>query len=253
MTTRFTDQVVVVTGGTAGIGLATAHEVVAEGGRVVVNGRDRDRLATAVAQLGQDVAVGVPGDITDPATVAALVDVPLERWSRIDAVVNNAGGGIGARHLEDVDDEDLRACLAVNLDAVFAVTRAVVPVLRDRGGGRVVNVTSLAGRDVGRFSGPQYAAAKAAVHGLTRHLSVQLARDGINVNAVAPGYVATDRANRMYADLPAADQQAILDGTPLGRPGTPREIARAIVFLASSDASFITGATLDVNGGSYRA
>lgn len=248
---RFEDRVVLVTGGTAGIGLATAREVVAEGGRVVVNGRDEQRADEAVDALGGGTsAAAAIGDITDVATVASLVRTAMARWGRVDALVNNAGGGTGVRDLAAVDADDLRRCLALNLDAVVATTRAVVPVMADAGGGCIVNVTSVAGRDAGRISGPQYAAAKAGVHGLTRHLARDLGGDGIRVNAVAPGYVATERAAAMLAALPVADRRRVED-VPLGRPGTPREVARAIVFLASDDSSYITGATIDVNGGSW--
>src|SRR5262245_38839532 len=185
---RFQDRVAIVTGSSDGIGKATALRLAAEGAQVVLNARGAERLQATrheIAACGKPPLV-VAGDVGRPDTAQRLVEETVGRFGRVDVLVNNAGGGI--RHsLEEITDEEWDALLDANLKSAFLCCRAVVPGMRARRHGRIVNVSSLAGRNVSRLSGPHYSTAKAGLLGLTRHLAHDLGSSGITVNAVAPG------------------------------------------------------------------
>jgi NAD(P)-dependent dehydrogenase (short-subunit alcohol dehydrogenase family) len=169
----------------------------------------------------------------------------------VDILVNNAGGGTSLRFLEEVTAEDWDLTVNSNLKSAFLCCQGVVPAMKRQRSGRIVNVSSVAGRNVSRLSGPQYSSAKAGVLGLTRHLAQDLGPFGITVNAVAPGPTLVDRVAKKWSFRSEQDRSHILENIPLGRLAQPEEVATVIAFLASADASYVTGVTIDVNGGSF--
>lgn len=239
------------------MGKAIAKALAAEGARVVVNGR-RAQAAEDVAQEireAEGVALAVPADVTQAAQAEGLVRAALEAFSRVDILVNNAGGVAGVpptQYLEEVLEEDWDRVVDLNLKAAFLCSRAVAKGMREQGGGKVINIASEAARRIhrgpsGRF---QYTAAKAGLAGLTRAMAIELGPYGINVNAVAPGFTLANQRQRAYWEsLPAEEKERVLRDIPLGKLAEPEDIAPVVVFLASEGARYITGATIDVNGG----
>jgi 3-oxoacyl-[acyl-carrier protein] reductase len=239
----FDQQVVVVTGSTQGIGLATARAFAEAGAIVVVNGRDEGRVEDVAGALPR--AVGVPADLAAEDGCATLVAEALDACGRIDVFVNNAGRSYNALVTEMPLDQ-WRLNLAVNLTAPFLCSKLVADGMLSQGSGVIVNVASIAA-----FTTPAkragYAAAKAGLIALTRVMATELAPT-IRVNAIAPGYVATDEwTKRVEAGIIDAD--AVARETPLGRAGLPEEVADAVLYLASPRASFITGTVQLIDGG----
>lgn len=239
-------KVALVTGSSRGIGRAIALRLAADGCDVVVNYRTgADAAAEVVASIESagGMAVAVQADVTDSSAVERLVGQTLERFGRLDVLVNNAGvtrDGLLMR----MKDEDWDMVIATNLRSVFLASRAVLrPMMRQRAG-RIVSITSISGLS-GNAGQCNYAAAKAGIVGFTRSLAKEAGSRGITVNAVAPGYVPTD----LTGDLPQALLDDAVKATPLGRLGTVQDIASAVSFLASDDAAFITGQVLRVDGG----
>jgi NAD(P)-dependent dehydrogenase (short-subunit alcohol dehydrogenase family) len=250
---RFDAKVAIITGSSDGIGRAAALIFAREGGQVVLSARGRDRLEAARASVQ---AVGKPplvvaGDVSQASVVERLVGETLQHFGRVDILVNNAGGGTSLRFLEEVTAEDWDLTVNSNLKSAFLCCQAVVPAMKRQRYGRIVNVSSVAGRNVSRLSGPQYSSAKAGVLGLTRHLAQDLGPFGIGVNAVAPGPTLVDRVAKKWSLRSEEDRSHILENIPLGRLAQPEEVATVIAFLASGDASYVTGVTIDVNGGSF--
>jgi NAD(P)-dependent dehydrogenase (short-subunit alcohol dehydrogenase family) len=250
---RFTNKVALITGASQGIGRATALRLAEEGGTVVVNGRNGAAVDVAVRQIVErgGRALGVVADVTQAGQVSAMVERILQAYGRIDILVNNAGGGSMARWIDDVDLAVWAGCIEKNLHSAFLVTKAVVPEMRKQKRGRIVMVASVAGRNMSRLSGPEYSAAKGGMLAFARHIAVELGPYNVTVNAVAPGPTMVERVAKKWELRGAAEQEKILRNIPLGRPAQPEEIAAAILFLASDDASYITGACIDVNGGSF--
>ncbi len=248
------DKVCLVTGSSKGLGRAMALAFAREGARVAINGRNEADLETTAAQirgLGAEVLIA-KADVARKEEVDSMVEKVVATFGRIDVLVNNAGGGAGThRVFSEVTEADWDLVVNTNLKGAFLCCQAVVPHMRRQGGGRIVNISSHAGRSWARLAGVQYTCAKAGVQGLTRHLAVELAPDGIRVNAVAPGIVFSDRVRKVYESRSEEERRLMLAGTPLGRMANPEEIAEAVLFLASDRASYITGATIDVNGGTY--
>jgi 3-oxoacyl-[acyl-carrier protein] reductase len=191
--------------------------------------------------------------VTDPEVRQRLVSETAQKFGGISILINNAGGGSQNRLIEDIDDQDLHNVVAFNLESAFAMCRLVVPHMKARKFGRIVNVASVAGRDAGRLSGPHYAAAKAGMIGMSRQLARDLGPEGITVNTVAPGIIETKRAMAKWDSYSAEDQQRFHDGIPVRRFGTPQEVAEAVMYFCSDQSGYTTGACLDVNGGSFRA
>ena len=252
----FPSKTAILTGASEGIGLATARLLVSAGWNVGLLSRNEAKMATALegfASEDKERVLGVLGDVTVPDVRQRFVSESVARFGRIDALVNNAGGGSQNRFIEDVDDADLDAVVTLNLTSAFAMCRQVVPRMKAQKFGRIVNVASVAGRDSSRLSGPHYAAAKAGMVGLTRQLSRDLGPAGITVNTVAPGITLTDRIMAKWDDRSAEDQRKMREAIPVGRFGTPLEVAHAIHYFLGEDSGYTTGACLDVNGGSFCA
>ena len=263
---RFADRVAVVTGGASGIGRATALRFASEGARVAVVDRDAAGAeATATAILdGGGTAVAIACDVADSASVTAAARQAEAALGAVDVLANVAGVGdtAGMEGIEGIDDRRWALTLAVNLSGPFHWCRAVLPGMAARGRGAVVNVSSLAGRSKSANGGLAYSASKAGLLGLTRHLAFDYGPRGVRINAICPGGVDTPmlraggpaRApSEAEAEARRARVAAYTYFMPIKRISQPEEQAAAIAFLASDDASYINGVSLDVNGGLFMA
>jgi 3-oxoacyl-[acyl-carrier protein] reductase len=250
----FADKVVIVTGAAAGIGRATALRFAREGARVAGFDVDKEKGQALVEEIMTDGGQGwfETVNVADAYSVATGVAAVAERWGRIDVLVNNAGILRDAQLVKWKDgqiastlsDEAWDAVIDVNLRGVFHCTRAVVPHMIQAGGGVVLNASSVVGL-YGNFGQTNYVASKAGVIGMTRTWARELGRYRIRVNAVAPGYVKTE----ILSTMPQKILDAMVEHTPLGRVGSTEDIANAYLWLASDQASFVTGHCLSVDGG----
>ena len=244
---RLADKIAIITGGTRGIGRAVAGAFLAEGARVLITGTTQARADQSAGELGaRDRCIGIGADLTDPASVQPIVDRAQAAFGRIDILVNNAGIGSGT-NVWDVTLAEWDRIANVNVRAAFFLSQATGKVMRTHGGGSILNVASMAGENGGIAGSPSYAAAKAGVIGLTRALARRFAPDRIRVNALSPADIETD----MTAVFPAQIRAQLIAITPLGRFGEVNEVSGAAVFLASDEASYITGQVLSINGGAY--
>ena len=180
-----------------------------------------------------------------------MVKRVVDTWGRLDILVNNAGLGTPAQPVETIDPADWDRTVALNLKSAFLCVRAAAPVMKAQKYGRIVNVSSFAGRNFSLISGPQYSAAKAGIIGFTKHMAVELGPFGICSNSVAPSIVLTARVKAKWEGRSAEEQKRILSALPLRRLAEPVEVATVIAFLASDDASYVNGVCIDINGGSY--
>jgi len=239
-------RVAVVTGGARGIGKAIALSFLREGGRVAIIDSDKERLEMLEKEMREEkneVAV-IPCNITKSGDVKEMVDQVRQGFGRIDILVNNAGI-IRRGTIETITEEDWDRVIEVNLKGTFNCCKAVAPIMISQGYGKIINVTSIAGKMGDITSAPGYGPSKAGVEALTKTLARQLAQYGINVNAVSPHAIETE----MSAQWSEGKRREIIASIPLGRLGRPEDVAEAVLFLASDSASFITGEILDVNGG----
>ena len=246
---RFEDKVAIVTGAGNGIGLAIAHAYAAEGARVVVADINEASGARAVAEIeaAGGRAISVPTDVADEARVETMVGAVLEQLGRIDILVNNAGIVVH-KLLVDLDRSDWDRQLAVQLTGPFLTSKHVARHMIDRGGGgKIVNISSVSAV-MGRIKGGPHCTAKAGLTLLTKVLAMELAQYQVNVNAVAPGLIDVP-AQRDEENLSQAYQTRYLEEVPLGRMGQPSDIAKAVLFLSSADADWITGQLYLVDGG----
>ena len=240
----FTGRVAIITGAARGLGRAAAARLHERGASVVVNVRDEARARDVAVAIGAR-ALAVPGDVTDDGFPDDVVHRTLERFGRIDILVNNAALARSTRFPELGDDE-FRKTLEVNLIAPFRLTKAVLPTMRAQQYGRIVNIASSAGRMVSTLGGAHYTSSKAGLLGLTRASAKELGKFGITVNAVCPGMIDTELTHE-YAAPDLLDRLAA--GYPVPRLGTALEVADLICFAASEAAGYITGASFDINGG----
>jgi len=245
--TPLAGRVAIVTGGSRGIGAAIAALLAQDGAAVVISGRDADRLERAVKDLeaGGATALSVVADAASREDADRLVETAKQRFGRIDVLVNNAGmtrDGLLVR----MKDEDWDLVMEVNLRGAFLMTRAASKIMVRQKNGRVINIASTAGA-MGNAGQANYSAAKAGLIGFTKATARELAHWSILVNAVAPGLIETN----MSAAMPEAARQELLNRVPLGRIGTPREVAEVVRFLAGDGATYITGQVFHVNGGLY--
>ena len=241
---RFENKVAVITGAASGIGLATARRLVDEGAKVVMADLQGDVVEERAAELG-DAAHPHALDVTDLAAVEGLMADAVNTYGQLDIVFNNAGISSFGR-VDEIDVEEWHRTIDVDLNAVFYGCRAAVPHLRDQGGGAIVNTASISGM-FGDWGIPAYNAAKGAVMNLTRSLAADYARDNIRVNAVCPGGVETAMTDSLVNSRRAQVHYERL--IPMARMGKPDEIASAVAFLASDDATYVTGHGLVVDGG----
>ncbi|NGO67503.1 SDR family NAD(P)-dependent oxidoreductase [Streptomyces boncukensis] len=241
---RFTNKTVLVTGGTSGIGLAAARRFLDEGAYTVITGRDQARLDAAAARLdAADRLLAVRADASVPDDLDALMRRTDSWRGGLDAVFANAGVGV-FKPADELTEADVDAALNVNVKGVFFTARKAVPLLRD-GSAVVINASWTLHRGMAFAS--VYSASKAAAHNLARTLGADLARRGIRVNSVSPGYIDTDMYREAISD-PEAVARTVAE-VPLGSLGRPADVASAVAFLASADASYITGQDLVVDGG----
>ncbi|MBU4200833.1 MAG: SDR family oxidoreductase [Verrucomicrobia bacterium] len=236
-----------VTGAAQGMGKAIALHMAREGANVAVNDLDLKpirRVATAISQCGVR-SLAVDGNVTDPVNVDRMVRRILNAFGRIDILVNNAGILYPTRLL-DIGYDEWRKVMDVNINGVFLVTSRVLPIMISNRYGRIINMSSIAGRSVSTIGGAHYAASKAAVLGFTRAMAKEMGRFGITANALCPGMIDTAMTRRTISNRQLA---RYCKAYPIPRAGTPDEVAQLAVFLASDAAAYITGAAMDINGG----
>ena len=252
---RFTNQVALITAAANGIGRATADIMVREGATVIAVDNSRERLDQAVPALRRDggKAEGRLVDALVPAEVDALVAEVVRQHGAIDILVNAVGGSTVIANPQATTEQlafaDWQKLIAFNLDGTFLVTHAVIPVMKRQRRGKIVNLASIAGRGLSHNSSSAYAAAKGGIIAFTRKLAHELGPDGINVNAIAPSVTLTERIRPHWEKRSQAAQAEEIERTPLRRVAEPADQARVICFLASADADFVTGLTIDVTGG----
>jgi len=240
--------VVVVTGAGRGIGRAIAEELGHERARIVVNySHSKEAAEDLVARLqqnGSPEAVAVQADVSDALQAARLIEETIQRFGRIDVLVNNAGINVD-RSLKNLTPQDWDKVIQVDLNAYFYTLKAALPYFMQQKSGKIINISSVIGQ-MGNFGQANYAAAKAGIIGLTKTAALELARFNVTVNAIAPGFIATE----MFEAIPEKPKEAILARIPLGRAGTPQEVARAVRYLIA-DGDYYTGETFSMNGGIY--
>jgi len=251
MTSRFEGKVAFVTGAASGIGRAVVERLKREGAHVGAFDRDHGRLRALALELG---VLALEGDLTDPPSINAAIQALARDGGGLDVVVNAAGVAF-SDNVETIQDSAWAMTLAVNLTGAMLVCRAAIPYLKARGSGAIVNVASVAAFNASPGNG-SYSASKAGLIALTRNIAYSLGLDGIRCNAICPGWVRTAMSEvemaliaKQYGTTSEAEFEKLAAGTPLGRVAKPSELAACIAFLASDDASFVTGATLVADGG----
>jgi 3-oxoacyl-[acyl-carrier protein] reductase len=240
----FSGRVAIVTGAARGLGRAAAARLYELGAAVGVNVRDGARAEEVVGSLGER-ALALPGDVTAPNAAQLIVERTLERFGRIDILVNNAALARSTR-FPDLGVDEWRSTIDVNLTAPFVLTKAVLPTMRGQKYGRVINISSSAGRMVSTLGSAAYTASKAGLLGLTRASAKELGKFGITVNAICPGMIDTELTHE-HASNELLERLAA--GYPVPRLGTALEVADLVCFIASEAAGYITGTSLDINGG----
>jgi 3-oxoacyl-[acyl-carrier protein] reductase len=238
----FSGKVVLVTGGTRGIGRAIAEAFKERGATVYITGTNEERTKAVAEEIGVN---GLRMDVTDREEVKEGISRIVESEGKIDVLVNNAGITRDSLFMR-MKDEDWDAVIDTNLTGIYNVTRQVIPFMVKKRSGNIINISSVVGF-TGNVGQVNYSSSKAAIIGFTKSLSKEVCSRGIRVNAVAPGYIVTD----MTEKIPEKVKEAIRQSIPMKREGEPSEIAGAVLFLASDLASYITGAVIHVNGGLF--
>lgn len=249
----FQGRVALITGAARGLGRAAAERFLAGGGRVVLNVRRPEQTAAVAQQLGELArpaggerrALVLAGDVASSAAVRAIVGQAMDSFGRLDVLVNNAAAAYSTR-FEQIGEEEWRRAIDVNLTAAFLCIQAALPAMKANRYGRVVNLSSTAGKSVSTLGGAHYTASKAGLLGLTRAAAKELGPHGVTVNAVCPGLIDTELTREHATPEQLA---AYARSFPVQRLGTAAEVAELICFLASERAGYITGAAIDINGG----
>jgi acetoacetyl-CoA reductase len=237
--------VAVVTGAGRGLGRAIAEELGRGGAKVVVNyANSKGPAEELVQKLGEEQAVAIQADVSDAEQAASLIEQTVEKFGRIDVLVNNAGI-TRDKTMKKLTIEDWDLVVKTNLNSCFYTVKAALPRFVEQESGAIINISSFVGQ-AGNFGQTNYAAAKAGIIGFTKAAAKELARSNVTVNAVCPGFMQTD----MFSDVPEEVQDKIRKTIPLGRIGEPHEVAKAVRYLAE-DGDYITGQTLNINGGNY--
>jgi 3-oxoacyl-[acyl-carrier protein] reductase len=240
----FTGRVAIVTGAARGLGRAAAARLHELGASVAVNVRDRKRAESVARSIGERT-LAVPGDVAAPGVPEEIVRATLERFGRIDILVNNAALAKSTR-FHNLTAEEWRLALEVNMTAPFLLTKAALPAMKAQHYGRIINISSSAGRTVSTLGGAHYTASKAGLLGLTRAAAKELGQYGITVNAICPGMIDTELTRENASDELL---ERLAKSYPVPRLGTSQEVADVICFAASEEAGYITGASFDINGG----
>jgi 3-oxoacyl-[acyl-carrier protein] reductase len=246
-TKEFEGKVAIVTGAGQGMGRAVAERLAAAGALVSVNDIDADSAerTVSVLQKGGAEAVAAPGSVTSTQQVSDMLDLTLSRFGKVHILVNNAGV-LRPTKVIDIEEDEWDFVVDVNLKGTYLCSRAVLPTMRENGWGRIVNFSSTAGKNVSTVGGAHYTAAKAGILGFTRHLAKEEAAHGVTVNSVCPGLIDTEMVRKT---IDGARTKVYADSFPIQRLGQPSEVAELVAFLASDRAAYITGASLDINGG----
>lgn len=244
---KLQDKVAIVTGSGRGIGRAIAIELAKAGAKVVVTSRHTEECAEVCDVIGGEggESLCVQCDVSKKNDVEALVKQTVEKFGTVDILVNNAGV-VRQGPLTEMSEEDWDFVLDINLKGAFLFSKAVAPIMMKKKSGKIVSIASIAG-EVGFANTSAYCASKGGLINLTRELALEMAPYNVNVNAVDPGVIETDMTSDMLED--EATQKGLLSQIPMGRVGQPEEIAKAVLFLASDDASYVTGQALTVDGG----
>lgn len=257
---RFTNKIALITGAGNGIGFATTEIIAAEGGTVVgvdinqagLNALSEKINGNTITNSGGSFDAHVSNALEE-ADVTKVVAETMARHGRIDILINAVGGSTAIATPNKLVDEltldEWRKLMEFNLTGTFLYCNAVVPIMKQQQSGKIVNLASIAGRGLSGISSSAYAAAKGGIIALTRKLSIELGQHGITCNAIAPGITLTDRIAAVWEETPPERQQAILANVPLGRLPQAEDQARVLCFLASRDADFVSGTTIDVAGG----
>ncbi|MBD1380769.1 3-oxoacyl-[acyl-carrier-protein] reductase [Metabacillus arenae] len=241
---KLADKVALITGGAKGIGKETARRFLQEGAKVVICDRDKDAGMTVLKELGEkDRVEFFEVDVTNTFQIEDVIQSSINTHNRIDILINNAGITIDG-FLTKMNETDWEKVIAVNLSGVFKFTKAVIPIMMEKGSGVIINASSVVGL-YGNIGQTNYAATKAGVIGLTKSWAKEFGPKGIRVNAIAPGFIETD----MTSSVPKKILDIMKEKTPLKKLGKPEDIASAYLFLASEDANYINGAILSVDGG----
>ena len=244
---RLNGKVAIVTGAARGMGQATALTLARAGATIILNDLRQEQADSVVreSEVTPGRLVAHIADVTDEAQVEAMVAWTVETFGTVDILVNNAGILRTTTPLETIPLEEWSLMLTVNVTGIFLCTKAVLPIMKAQRSGKIVNIASSAGRSTSTFGGAHYTTSKAAVLGLTRHTARESAPFNINVNAIAPGSMDTEMVRELATPEHIAQEKA---GIPLGRLGTGQDTANLVAFLCSEEASYICGATVDLNG-----
>jgi meso-butanediol dehydrogenase/(S,S)-butanediol dehydrogenase/diacetyl reductase len=244
MTLRLENKTAIITGGASGIGAATARKFVAEGARIVISDVDEERGNKVAAEFATGLATFIPCDVGNMDQVSHLISKGLDRLGSIDILFNNAGIG-SFSETPDLDPDEWHRVISIDLDSVFYGCRKVIPIMREQHSGSIINTASVSGL-FGDNGFAAYNAAKGAVINYTRSLAVDHGKDGIRVNALCPGLIDTPiiTAMRQFPQF----EEYTKNGIPIGRAGSPEEMANVVAFLASDEASYVSGATIVADG-----